>query len=53
MAKPLLRAHSHNDYAHTRPLLDALDQGFCSVEADIYLENGQLLVGHDKKDLTP
>lgn len=53
MAKPLLRAHSHNDYAHTRPLLDALDQGFCSVEADIYLEGGKLLVGHDKKDLTP
>ena len=53
MTKPLLRAHAHNDYAHTRPLLDALDQGFCSVEADVYLENGQLLVGHDKKDLRP
>ncbi|WP_309714884.1 phosphatidylinositol-specific phospholipase C/glycerophosphodiester phosphodiesterase family protein [Armatimonas sp.] len=53
MTKPLLRAHAHNDYAHTRPLLDALDQGFCSVEADIYLENGALLVGHDKKDLRP
>ncbi|MGC4047380.1 MAG: phosphatidylinositol-specific phospholipase C/glycerophosphodiester phosphodiesterase family protein [Armatimonas sp.] len=53
MTKLLLRAHSHNDYEHTRPLLDALDQGFCSVEADIYLEGGQLLVGHDKKDLKP
>lgn len=50
---PLLRAHAHNDYAHPRPLLDALDQGFCSVEADIFLENGKLLVGHDKKDLRP
>ena len=53
MIKPLLRAHAHNDYAHVRPLLDALDQGFCSVEADIYLENGKLLVGHDKQDLRP
>lgn len=53
MPRPLPRAHSHNDYAHPRPLLDALDQGFCSVEADIYLEAGKLLVGHDKKDLRP
>ena len=53
MPKPLPRAHAHNDYAHTRPLLDALEQEFCSVEADVYLENGQLLVGHDKKDLRP
>ena len=28
---PLPRAHAHNDYEHKRPLLDALEQGFCSV----------------------
>lgn len=50
---PLPRAHAHNDYEHTRPLLDALDQGFCSVEADIFLRDGQLLVGHNAKDLKP
>ncbi len=50
---PLPRAHAHNDYRHERPLLDALDQGFCSVEADIYLVDGQLLVGHDRHELTP
>ena len=44
---------AHNDYEHTRPLLDALDLGFCAVEADIYLVNGQLLVGHDTTDLKP
>src|SRR5438445_3650165 len=44
---------AHNDYEHTRPLLDALDLGFCAVEADIYLVNGQLLVGHDVADLKP
>jgi hypothetical protein len=44
--KPLQRAHAHNDYEHTRPLLDALECGFCSVEADIWLVKGQLLVAH-------
>jgi hypothetical protein len=42
----LPKAHSHNDYEHERPLFDALDNGFCSVEADIFLVNGELLVGH-------
>ena len=46
--KPLLHAHAHNDYEHTRPLFDALERGFCSVEADIYLVDGQLLVAHDR-----
>ncbi|QJW93349.1 phosphatidylinositol-specific phospholipase C/glycerophosphodiester phosphodiesterase family protein [Frigoriglobus tundricola] len=44
--KPLPRAFAHNDYEHERPLLDALDCGFCSVEADIWLVKGQLLVAH-------
>jgi hypothetical protein len=45
------RAHSHNDYEHQRPLFDALDAGFASVEADIYLVDGKLLVAHDRKDV--
>ena len=49
----LPNAHAHNDYAHPRPLLDALDQGFLSVEADIYLVGGELRVGHDRQDLKP
>ncbi len=44
---PLARAHAHNDYEHVRPLLDALGEGFCSVEADIHLVEGALLVAHD------
>jgi len=43
---PLERAHAHNDYVHARPLLDALDRGFGSVEVDIWLVNGALLVAH-------
>ncbi len=48
---PLPNAHAHNDYHQPRPLLDALERGFCSVEADIFLVNGQLLVGHDRDEL--
>jgi hypothetical protein len=44
--KVLTQAHSHNDYEQKRPLLDALDCGFDSVEADIFLVDGQLLVNH-------
>lgn len=52
-AEPLTHAHAHNDYAHPRPLLDALDRGFCSVEADIFLLEGKLLVAHNARDLKP
>ena len=48
---PLPRAHSHNDYLHDQPLLDALALGFCSVEADIFLVDGELLVGHSEAEL--
>ena len=48
---PIARAHAHNDYEHPRPLLDALDQGFRSVEADVWLVDGRLLVAHDREAL--
>ncbi|MFF5076389.1 phosphatidylinositol-specific phospholipase C/glycerophosphodiester phosphodiesterase family protein [Actinoplanes sp. NPDC000266] len=51
--RPLPRAHAHNDYEHERPLADALSHGFTSVEADIYLVGGELLVGHDPEDVVP
>lgn len=51
--KALTRAHAHNDYEHVRPLLDALAQGFGSVEADIYLVDGKLLVAHDRHQTRP
>jgi hypothetical protein len=50
-ASPLPRAHAHNDYLHERPLLDALAHGFCSVEADIFLVNGDLFVAHTSLEL--
>ncbi|GAB2965424.1 phosphatidylinositol-specific phospholipase C/glycerophosphodiester phosphodiesterase family protein [Streptomyces pseudoechinosporeus] len=51
--RPLWRAHAHNDYLHPRPLLDALDHRFGSLEADIFLVGDQLLVAHDAVDLDP
>jgi len=50
---PLIHAHAHNDYLHARPLLDALEHGFCSVEADVWLVNGRLLVAHDRDKVKP
>jgi len=48
---PLPQAHAHNDYLHARPLLDALDQGFASVEADVFLVDGDLWVAHTEQEL--
>lgn len=47
------RAHAHNDYLHPRALADAMAQGFGSVEADIWLVEGALLVAHDLKKTAP
>lgn len=49
--RPLL--HSHNDYRRARPLEDALALGFDSVEADVFLVDGRLLVAHKAEELDP
>ncbi|MEV6283443.1 glycerophosphodiester phosphodiesterase family protein [Kribbella sp. NPDC051770] len=51
--RPLASAHAHNDYDHRRPLQDALDRGFNSVEADVWLIDGELRVAHDLDDAVP
>ena len=38
--------HAHNDYAQDRPLKDALDLGYRSVEADVWLRDGEIIVSH-------
>lgn len=53
LVKPLHHAHAHNDYLHERPLLDAIDRGFASVEADVFLVDGRLLVAHTVLELNP
>ncbi|MFJ2027109.1 phosphatidylinositol-specific phospholipase C/glycerophosphodiester phosphodiesterase family protein [Streptomyces sp. NPDC087897] len=51
--RPLRHAHAHNDYLHPRPLHDALSHGFTSVEADVFLVDGDLLVAHEPATLDP
>ena len=50
---PLTSVHAHNDYEHPHPLFDAMECGFCSVEADIHLVNGNLLVAHSRREVKP
>lgn len=45
-SNPTLK-HAHNDYEHPRPLLDALEANFESVEADLWLDGTDLGVSHD------
>lgn len=47
-SSPIPYAHAHNDYEHERPLLDALDHGFTSVEADVFAVDGELYVYHNR-----
>lgn len=44
--------HAHNDYEHERPLMEALEAGFISVEADVHLINDSLFVVHDAPEST-
>ena len=44
-------AHSHNDYEQPRPFYTAYENGFGSIEADIHLVNGKILVSHDIKNV--
>lgn len=44
-------AHAHNDYAQPNPFYTAYLEKFGSIEADIFLVNGQLLVAHELKQV--
>ncbi len=49
----ILPAHSHNDYEHERPLFDALDCRFKSIEADVFSVGDSLFVAHDFDKIKP
>ena len=44
-----LPAYAHNDYINPSPLHDALALGFVGVEADVFLVNGVLRLGHERR----
>lgn len=43
-------AHSHNDYKQVHPFVTAYNAAFGSIEADVYLVNGALLVAHSEDE---
>lgn len=45
------QVHSHNDYEQAFPFWLAWRQGFGSIEADIFLDQGELIVGHDPEQV--
>ncbi len=50
----VIQGHAHNDYENENPLFDAIENGFTSVEADVYLIEDDLYVSHDyPKELNP
>lgn len=49
----LAHSHAHNDYEHPRPLSDSLSLGFASIEADVWLVDGELCVAHDRAKVDP
>ena len=44
--------HSHNDYWRDVPFYSAISVGAVSVEADVWLYNGTLHIGHEQGALT-
>jgi len=46
-------AHSHNDYEQQWPFWLAYENGFGSIEADVFLAEGGLPVAHNGRDIRP
>jgi alkaline phosphatase len=44
-------AHSHNDYLNATPFYLAFNNGFNSIEADVFPVDGVLYVAHNKVDI--
>ena len=44
--------HSHNDYWRKEPLFSALEAGCTGVEADVWLFDEELFVGHSTQSLS-
>lgn len=44
-------AHSHNDYLNPQPFYKAYQNGFGSIEADVFPVNGVLYVAHKKAEI--
>ncbi len=45
--------HSHNDYEHKVPFWEAYYHNATSIEVDVFYQNGELFVAHEKNQITP
>lgn len=45
------QAHSHNDYEQANPFLEAYQQKFGSIEADLFLVDDSLYTAHNRVDI--
>ena len=45
------KVHSHNDYEQNVPFWKAISAGVSSIEADVFLKNGRLMVAHEPESI--
>lgn len=45
------KIHSHNDYTRNAPFWEAYANGLESIEADVFLMDGELYVAHEKESI--
>lgn len=50
---PASSVHSHNDYAQAEPFWGAYNLRCGSIEADVYLQQGELMVAHLPTEIRP
>lgn len=46
-------AHAHNDYLHEKPFLEAYYLNYGMIEADIFIQDDELMVAHENKSIKP
>ncbi|UCS92022.1 alkaline phosphatase [Echinicola marina] len=51
--KELFKLHSHNDYKQNVPFWTAFASHCASIEADVLLVNGELMVAHERESIKP
>ena len=53
IAQKNIGIHSHNDYEQRIPFWDAFSAGAKSIEADVFLIEGELFVAHEEENILP
>lgn len=49
----VIPAHSHNDYEQAKPLIDAINYKFKSIEVDVFSVGDSLFIAHDFNQIKP